>query len=55
MSLFDSAMALEALSGDSDRQMPHSMRAMREEIAANPEKYRWATQEHARRQRERVK
>jgi hypothetical protein len=52
MSLFESAMALEALSGDSDRQFPHGMKALRDEIAANPEKYQWAIEENARRQAE---
>jgi hypothetical protein len=52
MSLVDSALALEALSGDSDRQFPHGMQALREEIAANPEQYRWAIQEDARRRLE---
>jgi hypothetical protein len=46
-SLAEQALMLEALSGDSDRQMPHSMRAYREEAAANPDRWSWCIAEAA--------
>lgn len=47
-SLAQSAIMLEALSGYSDREFPHSMRAYREEAARDPEKWRWSVNEATR-------
>jgi hypothetical protein len=44
-SLAEQALMLEALSGDSDKEFPHSMRAYREEAAANPERWAWCIRE----------
>lgn len=48
-SLAEQALMLEALSGDSDRQFPHSMKAYRKEAQANPDKWRWCIEEAKRR------
>ena len=48
-SLAETALMLEALSGESDRDMPHGMAAYREEALRNPDKWRWSIEEAARR------
>lgn len=45
----EQALMLEALSGDSDRDFPHGMAAMREEARRNPERWEWCISEAARR------
>lgn len=49
-SLAEQALMLEALSGESDRDFPRGMAALREEAAADPDRWRWAISEHRRRQ-----
>lgn len=51
-SLAEQSLMLSALTGDMDRELPHSAHAFREEAMRDPDRWRWCIEEANRRNRD---